>query len=440
MGQCTKTTTSYKQTDLHKSPRPKMVRTRRTNKGQKKNYAATFSLGSDEESGSEVEVDQVRDADADDDFDMEEGPEGSAEEEVDNGAANSPANEEEMHDEKEDTADVSDGSSDEHSIDAAPIPKRKKLLKRAHVHQVQTYPSSTQTRTYLGPLQSHPRGISWLTLLYGPDPDHIQVIFSMVCKWFGNQVLPSDRVGENGVMSSPWLSEDFEDKLRQWSAEWQERCRASNLQRLQKIRPDHIDLFKPQMTQLLCFLGRPSHQQQIRTHYSFGGAVTENGQLQELVGAARKKAAAAKGYLLDTGGIPLAMGWAPLTGSKEQYVAICSVPFSDQEPKDGSSPNDDPEEQKRGSVQIWSIPCHRAGGNDPVLTQSLSFDWGRPKRLQWCPVPSADETSIGFVAILTADGIVRVVEVPRAISGRQESYGKQILLLFFIRSLLSPGF
>ncbi|CAN8102951.1 unnamed protein product [Discula destructiva] len=410
-----------------------MVRTRKRNKAQRTDYAAVFTLDSDD-SGSEFN--QTKDGDGDVEFDEEEGSQGSEDDEADAAAENEkePSDNEDLQEKEQEKeveqethstdtsakqtpadSDDSDHSSESLS-DKAPTRKGKKLPKRAHVHEVPTYPSETRaTRIYDGPLKESPRGSDLFKLLYGPDRDHIKVFHGMLAKWFDLQILPSGRVGQEGVMSSPWLSEDFEDKSRHWSRIWHERSRAAKLQHLQKIRADHIDLFKPQMHKLICFVGHPGHQTQARTSYGFGQAVAENGQVLDTDDATSQTAP--KGWLLDSGGIPLAIGWAPSTVHKEQFIAVCSVPFSDQEPKDGSSPDENPEEKQRGSVQIWSIPCHRTDVSAAALIQSLSFDWGRPQRLQWCPVPSADDTCVGVLAVLTADGFVRVMEVPKVTVG-----------------------
>lgn len=410
------------------------MRSRRATKGKRTNYAAVLDLGSDD-SGSEVN--EIQDAAADDDFNMEEAPEASDAEEANDRAGDTRSAEAELQEDPEKEPPSTDASakntpddsdeSDHDSLNETLTRKGRKLPKRAHVHEVPTYPSDLQgARIYDGALKRHFRGPQMFNLLYGPDQAHIDVFRGMLAKWFDLQVLPAGRVGDEGVMSSPWLSENFEEKSRRWSKIWQDRSRAAKQQRLQKIRPDHVDMFKPQMNQLICMVGRPKAQKQIRTRYGFGQCVAENGQLLvDTAGAAPGPGTAPKAWLLDTGGIPLAIGWAPSTGHKEQFLAVSSVPFSDQEPKTGASADDDPEEKKRGSIQIWSIPCHKTDGSSAILVQSLSFDWGRPKRLQWCPVPSADETSVGLVAILPADGLVRVIEVPKAISGH-ESYGRHI--------------
>lgn len=408
------------------------MRTRKANKGQRKSYAATFRIGSDD---SEEDLEDAQDQDADVDFGADEGQEASDEEEMDDAPEDEVVDDGNVLEQAEvpqkrdagalDTDGDSDDSddSDEASLDRVPTRKGRKLPKRAHIHEVPTYPAQLQaTRVYDGPLKQQPRGPQLLNLLYGPDPDHIKVFRGMLRKWFDHQVLPSARVGEGGVMASPWLAEDFEEKQKHWSRMWHDRYRGAKLQRLRKIRPDHVDLFKPPMDDLVCFVGHPDQQKQTRTRYGVCQSVAENGQLLDTVDTESQEVPKSKDWLLDAGGIPLGIGWAPSTRHKDQYLAICSVPFSDQEAKDGSSPDDDPEEKKKGSVQIWSIPCHKVAGNEPRLLHFISFDWGRPKRLQWCPVPPPDDSEIGLLAVLAADGLVRVIEVPKA-SSDLESYG-----------------
>lgn len=407
------------------------MRTRKANKGQRKSYAATFRLGSDD---SEEDPEDVKDQDADVDFGAEEGQEASDEEEMDDAPEDEIVDDGTVLDQPEvpqkrnagalDTDGNSDDSddSDDASVDGIPTRKGRKLPKRAHIHEVSAYPASSQaTRIYDGSLKQQPRGPQLLNLLYGPDPDHIKVFRGMLRKWFDHQVLPSALVGEGGVMASPWLAEDFEEKQKYWSRMWHDRYRRATLQRLRKIRPDHVDMFRPSMDDLICFVGHPDHQKKTRTHYGVVQSVAENGQLLDTVNAGSHEAPRTRDWLLDTGGIPLGIGWAPSIGHKDQYLATCSVPFPDQEAKDGSSP-DDPEEKKKGSVQIWSVPCHKVVDSEPRLLHFISFDWGRPKRLQWCPVPPPDDSNVGLLGMLAADGLVRVIEVPKA-SSDQESYG-----------------
>lgn len=304
---------------------------------------------------------------------------------------------------------------------------RRKLITRATVHIIPPYPVMLQqTRVYEGPLKRWLRTTQLVNLLYGPDPAHINVMMSMARKWFENTLLPAKSyTGPGGVMQSPWLAEDYEVAQKQLSKIWYERYRAApegRLQQSRKIRPEHVEMFKPPQDDMVCSLGPFNAQRQVRTRYGFGQPVLETGEPTEAVDPDLQTATPPRGWLLDTGGLPLGIGWAPVSGHKEQFLAVCTVPYSDQELKHDGGPEEHPEEVKRGSVQIWSIPCHRDDGAHARLVHHIWFDWGRPKRLQWCPVPPPHESKIGMLAVLCADGQVRVFEVSKPVSS-QVNYG-----------------
>ncbi|KAF3767183.1 hypothetical protein M406DRAFT_254114 [Cryphonectria parasitica EP155] len=402
------------------------MRTRKANKSKRFSYTEAYS----DESEDESDTQEAQEAGEDVDF-QEPEPDGgsqdaSDEDVVDEGVENNKL------------VDVESDGEGEVDLDEVESPPgkagprrgrlRRKLLKRGVVHAIPAYPTELRnTRVYEGPLQRSTRGMKLLEVLYGPDPGHIKVAQGMLNKWFNHQVLPVRGSDDGGLMQSPWLADDYEEKQRNWTRSWYDRYRAGDgkLQRLRKIRQDHVDIFKPPMTELVCLVGRFNNQKQIRTRYGSAHPVSETGELWQAAEATSQNSTPPppppKGWLFDTGGIPLAIGWAPLIGHREQFLAVCTVPFSDQDRKDADSPEDDPEEKKKGSVQIWSIPCHKEGASDARLVHSLSFDWGRPKRLQWCPVPLLDDSKIGMLAIICADGQARVIEVSKSTPG-QENY------------------
>lgn len=417
------------------------MRTRKSNKKKSFNFADKYDLGSED---SSEEREEIRDVDEDVDFEEAEGDEedrGASEERegddemnVEIGEGKELSGDEEAngaqrgHD--EDMAVGSDIESEDFSTSAsatAPIGRGKlsqRTSERGVIHEVPSYATDLhQTRVYGGPLKTDTRGTHLLTLLYGPQPGHLKVIRQIMDKWFQNQTLPNKHAG-TGVMQSPWLAEDYEEKQKHWSRTWYGKYRAAetDLQRLRRIRPDHVHMFKPPMDELVCFLGPFNSQKQVRTSYGFGQSISGTGEPLGVTDPNLQQFTPPRGWMMDTGGIPLAIGWAPLVGHQEQFLAVCSIPYSDHEPKDAESPGDDPDEKKKGSVQIWSIPCHRTDDSHARLACSLSFDFGRPKRLQWCPVPPPDDSKIGLLAILCADGQVRVVEVPKTTAG-QDNYG-----------------
>lgn len=421
------------------------MRTRKANKSKRFSFADTYGIESDEGSDGPAEVE---DADEDDDVDFDvtkdadEGQGGSDEDDDDDEPDGAVEDEEPLGEGEEPEAVDGDDivpveSEDDGGDDTARkrqnrVPRgrgrwKKNLPKRATVHGVPPYPIDLRkTRVYDGPLKRWTRSHQLLTMLYGPGEARIAVARGMFRKWFANQVLPGKtHTGRGGVMQSPWLAEDYELKQKQWARSWYEKCRsAKQVQRSHKIRPDHVEMFKPASDSLICFVGPFNNQTQVRSSYGFGQPVSETGQTQAAIDPSLQDGATpASGWLLDTGGLPLGIGWAPVTGRQEQYLAVCTVPPSDQELRLSRVPEEDPEEKKRGSIQIWSIPCHKDGGGYASLVHHLWFDWGRPKRLQWCPVPSPDDSKVGLLAVLCNDGQVRVVEIAKPTSG-QTNYGE----------------
>ncbi|KAI7786882.1 hypothetical protein LA080_001674 [Diaporthe eres] len=416
------------------------MRTRKANKSKRFSFADTYGIESDEGSDGPAEVE---DADEDDDVDFDvtqdadEGHGGSDEDDDDDEPDGAVEDEEPLGEGEEPEAvdgdDIVPVESEDDGGDGTArkrqnrVPRgrgrwKKNLPKRATVHGVPPYPTDLRkTRVYDGPLKRWTRSHQLLTMLYGPGEARIAVARGMFRKWFGNQVLPSKtHTGRGGVMQSPWLAEDYELKQRQWARSWYEKCRSDKqVQRSRKIRPDHVEMFKPASDSLICFVGPFSNQTQVRSSYGFGQPVSETGQTQAAIDPSlQDDATPASGWLLDTGGLPLGIGWAPVKGRQEQYLAVCTVPPSDQELRLSRVPEEDPEEKKRGSIQIWSIPCHKDNGGHAGLVHHLWFDWGRPKRLQWCPIPSPDDSKVGLLAVLCSDGQVRVVEIAKPTSGQ----------------------
>lgn len=421
------------------------MRTRKSNKTKRVSYAINYGIGSDEDAEAPVVV-QDEDEDEDVDFDAnqaEEAHNGSGDDEEDEVELNEEGGEvedlsvdvkaQEAVDSDEDVIPVQsrgddevDGGADTNDT-VKKVPRargkpKKKLLKRASVHGIPPYPANPQqTRVYDGTLKRWTRSTQLLNTLYGPEPTHIKVMRGMTRKWFDGQVLPSrSYTGQGGVMQSPWLAEDHEVKQEQWSKLWHNKYRAAakgGFQQSRKIRSDHVEIFKPPQDDMICSLGSFNRQKLVRTRYEYGQPVLETGEPLDNVKQDAQEATIPHGWLLDTGELPLGIGWAPVSGHKEQFLAVCTVPYSDQEPNPADDPDENPEAMKRGSVQIWSLPCHKDDGSHARLVHHLWFDWGRPKRLQWCPVPSSDDSKIGMLAVLCGDGRVRVFEVPKSSPG-----------------------
>lgn len=403
------------------------MRTRKSNKKKNFDFSDTYGLGSDD---SASELEEAQDAEEDVEFeepeDENEGQRAS-DEEAEAEVVGRVGGEELLGDVQGNKAahggHIASDSDGEDGSDTSegPFPHRRQLPNRSAIHEVPRYPKELQqTRIYEGPLKKFTRGERLLNILYGPQPENLNIVRQMLQKWFRLQTLPQKSAGD-GVMHSPWLAEDYEEKQKHWSSVWYGKYRAAKggLQTFRKIRPDHAEIFKPSTTELVCLVGPANNQKQIRTQYGFGLPIADTGEPQETSDPASNSLTTPRAWLLDTGAIPVAIAWAPVVGHREQFLAACTVPYSDQDYKDADSPEEDPDAKKNGGVQIWSIPCHKEDGSHARLIHLFSFDWGRPKRLQWCPVPPPDDAQIGLLAILCGDGQVRVIEVPRTTSDQE---------------------
>ncbi|KAK4458270.1 WD40-repeat-containing domain protein [Cladorrhinum samala] len=124
--------------------------------------------------------------------------------------------------------------------------------------------------------------------------------------------------------------------------------------------------------------------------------------------------------MFDVGGIPLALSWAPLTSRTRQVLAVATVPFADQESNPLGEVNMNKTAMTNGSVQLWEFMAEEAdeglatpSTKPPRFLGAKCFDWGRPKRLQFCPVTmnaSDLHNTYGMLAVLCSDGRVRIMD------------------------------
>ena len=94
--------------------------------------------------------------------------------------------------------------------------------------------------------------------------------------------------------------------------------------------------------------------------------------------------------MIDVGGLPVALGWAPCKSFADQLLAVAAIPHSDHAYHTTEDAVTSEEEFKDGSIQFWHF---RAQNNDaglahpaeeePYMISAICFDWGRPKRMQW---------------------------------------------------------
>ncbi|KAK2072404.1 hypothetical protein P8C59_006761 [Phyllachora maydis] len=300
-------------------------------------------------------------------------------------------------------------------------------------HQIPEFPLDPRysARTYHGPLRRDSRHNALRRIMYGPDFKRIRLIWEVEMRFAAFATLPPRWALEDphGVMPSPWVPDRFEADEAEAALRWYAALRAEmDRGRLQRSREvPAAEALLPRPPGPLALLTGPLGRQ-VETGLRPGTAlsvvqsglpVSEAGDVEE---------AAPNGWFLDLGGIPLAMAWTPTlatdTGDEVplQLLAISAVPFEDQtwstmkrkeEATDGTK-----DCESVGSIQFWSFQGKKTPGQVvapscalPTLKFVKSFGWGRPRRLQWCPVPLTPAGSYGLLAVLCGDGKARVLDI-----------------------------
>ncbi|EFX00524.1 transcription factor tfiiic complex subunit [Grosmannia clavigera kw1407] len=360
-------------------------------------------------------------------------------------------------------AEGAEGASESGPTRSEPAAAAAQAPAPPDVYKIAAYPQdSRRTRLYAGPLKKWDRYRSLIEILYGPDPEAIGIVDSLRHHWIGYPVLPrktsyqdsgegetgDDDDGDDddgdgqprnslgGMQPSPWVSDSFEADqaaaFHSWYAE------PDNQQQQQQQQQQTIALSAETAQQylslaaageLIAFLGPTSRQQVVQFRPGSCVALQESGYPDGggEGGDGGETDGKTAGWMLDAGGIVVATAWAPLTGRVDQLLAVAAVPHGDQEPAGSglsATVPDSGNQQKQGSIQLWRVALDAASAKmsrrrprDPVLERVLLFEWGRPKRMQWCPVALGTSATCGLLAVLTGDGMVRVVEVKRGSGG-----------------------
>ncbi|KAL1837728.1 hypothetical protein VTJ49DRAFT_3444 [Mycothermus thermophilus] len=337
---------------------------------------------------------------------------------------------------------------------ASPFPTRRQrslpagtsiLQSRGHsFHSIPPYPLETRivTRVYAGPLRRYARYSALRDTMFGPEHERIRVIWQVEVRFSGFPVLPprwGPEEEENGVVRSPWVGEGFEGvQVRRaglWYGEVCEQSRRAGEGEVQRGRglgkEEGEGLMPREEKEVALLLGRWDRQKEYRLGQGGCLVTAQDGlPVDETDGVGEDRTPSE--WVMDVGGIPLAVAWAPLVRQDLQVLAVATVPFADQAPKPppgaagrkheaaaGTATTAEGKEtdKKIGCIQLWEfVPQERQGQlpspstRPPRLLSAQFFDWGRPKRVEFCPVPLDSCELYGMMAILCGDGKARVIE------------------------------
>ncbi|KAK4188443.1 hypothetical protein QBC35DRAFT_195702 [Podospora australis] len=394
---------------------------KRTTRGIRKSYAPDPADIDDDELIPVPEIKKDKD-DHDFAFDSEGAPV-TLNDEEDGVAVLIPTSDEE--------ASAAEGKGPAAADEAATVKKKVRnsgagmIQSRKGFHDIPHYPLETRivTRVYAGPLRRYARYSALRDAMYGPESERIRIIWSLEIRWLYFPILPPRTVPENkmGIMPSPWVPPNFERDQENRATRWYNDYALRSPESQQTYRlPDGANRIPRANGGLATFVGPWDKQKQYRLVQGDGLSIAPSGLPTSDEDTKDKTPS---GWIFDVGGIPLSIAWAPLVRGKSQVLAVATIPFSDQESGSIGEVNfDDKAEVKDGSVQFWEFLGEPAKEGElaqpstklPRLLGAMCFEWGRPKRLQFCPVPIAGyETpnSYGLLAILCGDGRARVLDI-----------------------------
>ncbi|KAI1300280.1 hypothetical protein F5Y03DRAFT_230841 [Xylaria venustula] len=290
--------------------------------------------------------------------------------------------------------------------------------------EVPPYPSDPGqrwTRTYLGPIKRWTRFYELIDWWFGDQPDRRVILDGYLKLWWHHELIPPKLTSESRLLAAQtgWMPKSFVDdqrsKYRQlYTDHLVRQFRQQSSTRIDKAEAFHW--YVPQVQgELSVLLGHVSDQKPYRIQYgesisfSDAGQPIRDGDNREVVSG---------GWLLDVGGIPISMAWAPTQGHVSQLLAIAVIPFSDQAFYQDLKDAPKESEQKAGTVQILRFDVaqghrgiFRPSRRAPRLAQTLCFSWGRVSRIQWCPVQLSGEDTTRLLGVLCVDGKLRIVGV-----------------------------
>ncbi|KAI1454360.1 WD40 repeat-like protein [Annulohypoxylon moriforme] len=306
--------------------------------------------------------------------------------------------------------------------------------------QVQPYPtdpSQKWTRTYVGPVKRWTRLLHLVDYWFSDMENRREIFNGFMNLWFNFQLIPPKiplGSSELEAARNGWMPDDFaqdmEDKFRSWYLRYLSMTTEPQTATLIN-RAKAFQWFLPQTkSDMGVLLGHVSDQKEYRIKQGesipfsdCGIPIEDEGDHKELSG----------GWLLDVGGIVLSMGWAPIKGEVDQFLAMTVIPYSDQAYHKNLDDMPKKSDLKEGNIQIWRFEARkddkgvlRPALSSPKLAHALCFRWGRALRMQWCPVPLSAEENIALVAVLCGDGTLRVIKVGLDVEENDEAIFEEL--------------
>ncbi|KAK1066539.1 hypothetical protein LTR12_001770 [Friedmanniomyces endolithicus] len=132
------------------------------------------------------------------------------------------------------------------------------------------------------------------------------------------------------------------------------------------------------------------------------------------------------GFMLNLGAEVRCLGWIPRRDSKVQYLTTLVSPE-----QDGADMLDAPSSHgsgltKQSHICIWRFQADAEGYIDTTITPTLALvlctDWGEISTFQWCPTACPVADTLGLLAFIAEDGMLRILDVPLPSTDERAAY------------------
>ncbi|KAJ4300557.1 hypothetical protein N0V88_003235 [Collariella sp. IMI 366227] len=331
----------------------------RTTRGVRKKYVEEPLVFDDDDEPIIVPEDRSND----DDFEAPQSDGGQAPDEDDDEDMGEPTSDEEAAPEDEPPSETKDQFAQprrQRNTNAGMIASRKNF------HDIPHYPLETRivTRVYAGPLRRYARYSALRDTMYGPEYDRVKIIWDLEIRWSDFPVLPPRLLpaNEQGITPSPWLPRGFEKHQEKRAHLWYDdfQINAPEVQRSHALPPEEGRRFIPQAEgDITALIGPWNAQKEFRLRQGQSIVQSLSGLPIDDPDSTDKTPS---GWMLDVGGITLAMSWAPLTREDIQVLAVATIPFSDQRTHGPGMPKSEPEPDTNGGIQLWEFVPEKCPG------------------------------------------------------------------------------
>lgn len=263
-----------------------------------------------------------------------------------------------------------------------------------------------------------------LIYLFGSSVADLAPVRETSTRWSSELTLPSrkaDSLGRGGL-HLPY-SQTHEQRQKEADDEWKwyfEHGGKETLWECQITNPITLDearAYMPSSTEHSFLMGPHTVQQLFTLPVSGSMPLTDAWPAHP-----GKRKGYKKGFMLNIGAKVNNADWAPNQPGRRQFLAVSVLIKRKAEHVSNNAPDAPaftPQWPHEARVQIWEFAADEDGYIDtnkkPKLDLVLCTGWGDVKALRWCRMPcqtSPSDRSLGLLAGIWGDGIVRVLDVP----------------------------